>query len=85
MAFGKPVLCSRVTNLPDLAGDAAYYFDPTQPEEIRTALAFLEEGGSPVAELVRRGRTRAAQFGTARDVACRYIEIFEAALADRHA
>ena len=28
MAHGKPVLCSNVTSLPEVAGEAAVYFDP---------------------------------------------------------
>jgi glycosyltransferase involved in cell wall biosynthesis len=34
MNFDKPVLCSRASSLPEVAGDAALYFDPRKPEEI---------------------------------------------------
>lgn len=34
MAFGKPVLCSNTTGLPEVGGDAPLYFDPRKPEEI---------------------------------------------------
>jgi glycosyltransferase involved in cell wall biosynthesis len=32
MAAGKPVLCSNVTSLPEIAGGAALLFDPRKPE-----------------------------------------------------
>ena len=35
---GKPVLCSNVTSLPELAGDAALTFDPNSVEEIAQSL-----------------------------------------------
>lgn len=35
---GKPVLCSNVTSLPELAGDAALTFDPLDTESIARAL-----------------------------------------------
>jgi glycosyltransferase involved in cell wall biosynthesis len=77
MAAGKPVVCSNTTSLPEVAGDAAIYFDPFHPEHIASALAKLEDSPHLVAEMVDRGRARAARFGTARDVARRYLEVFE--------
>ncbi|BBO67066.1 hypothetical protein DSCA_09960 [Desulfosarcina alkanivorans] len=35
---GKPVLCSDVTSLPELAGEAALTFDPTNVDQIATSL-----------------------------------------------
>ena len=35
MHFGKPVACSDVTSLPEVAGDAALFFDPRRPEADR--------------------------------------------------
>jgi len=35
---GKPVLCSNVTSLPEIAGEAALTFDPNSVEEIATSL-----------------------------------------------
>jgi glycosyltransferase involved in cell wall biosynthesis len=35
---GKPVLCSNVTSLPELAGEAALTFDPNNVEEIAKSL-----------------------------------------------
>ena len=35
MHFGKPVFLSRFMSLPEIGGDAAYYFDDFEPETIR--------------------------------------------------
>ena len=37
MAIGKAVLCSNLTSLPEVAGDAAMYFDPRSPYAIAEA------------------------------------------------
>ncbi|MFO1490436.1 MAG: glycosyltransferase [Kiritimatiellia bacterium] len=38
MACGCPVICSRATSLPEVVGDAALLFDPTDPEELAARL-----------------------------------------------
>jgi glycosyltransferase involved in cell wall biosynthesis len=37
MHFGKPVFLSNLTSLPEIGGDAAYYFDSFEPEAMRQA------------------------------------------------
>jgi glycosyltransferase involved in cell wall biosynthesis len=37
MHFGKPVFLSKYMSLPEIGGDAAYYFDDFSPESLRTA------------------------------------------------
>ena len=39
MACGTPVICSSTSSLPEIVGDAAIMFDPTDPEDIARALA----------------------------------------------
>jgi len=36
MYFGKPVFLSKFTSLPEIGGDAAYYFDNFEPEHMRS-------------------------------------------------
>lgn len=36
MQFGKPVFLSRFMSLPEIGGDAAYYFDDFEPDTMRT-------------------------------------------------
>ncbi|MBB6130862.1 glycosyltransferase family 4 protein [Mucilaginibacter lappiensis] len=39
MHFGKPVFLSRYTSLPEIGGDAAWYFDSFEPETMRATFA----------------------------------------------
>ena len=36
MCFGKPVVISKLTSLPEIGGDIAYYFDELEPEAMAT-------------------------------------------------
>ncbi|NOW95890.1 glycosyltransferase family 1 protein [Mucilaginibacter sp. SG564] len=39
MHFGKPVFLSKYTSLPEIGGDAAWYFDNFEPETMRSTFA----------------------------------------------
>jgi glycosyltransferase involved in cell wall biosynthesis len=80
MARGKPVVCSNVTSLPDIAGDAAIYFDPRAPAEIATAIGALSDTAR-VTDLLMRGRKRAATFGDGETMAARYLAVLQDVLA----
>jgi glycosyltransferase involved in cell wall biosynthesis len=58
MHFGRPICCSRVTSLPEVAGEAALFFDPRRPQEIAGAMRRLLDDPALEAELVARGRAR---------------------------
>jgi glycosyltransferase involved in cell wall biosynthesis len=62
MQFGKPVLCSNVASLPEIAGDAALYFDPLKTEDIVQCIERIVEDQELFASLVRRGYERLANF-----------------------
>jgi glycosyltransferase involved in cell wall biosynthesis len=62
MACGTPVACSDVTSLPEVAGDAALYFDPTSVEEMADAVARILGESALRDELARAGTDRAATF-----------------------
>jgi glycosyltransferase involved in cell wall biosynthesis len=38
MACGTPVVCARATSLPEVAGDAAEYFEPTSVDDLAAAI-----------------------------------------------
>ncbi len=62
MRRGVPVACSRASSLPEVAGDAALYFDPLNVQAIGEALGELI-GDRLVAErLVELGRERERSF-----------------------
>lgn len=81
MAAGKPVLCSSVTSVPEIAGDAALYFDPTRPAEIADAIRRLVGDPALAAELVKKGLARARVFGDPSRMASQYWAVFERAVA----
>jgi glycosyltransferase involved in cell wall biosynthesis len=69
MAWGVPVLTSRRSALPEVAGDAALYADPLNLEEIAGQLRRLTDDEHLRASLAEAGRRRAAQFSWERTAA----------------
>ncbi len=62
MACGVPVIVSRVSSLPEVAGDAALYVDPASPDEIAAAIVLLSGDPGLAVRLAAAGRQRAASF-----------------------
>jgi glycosyltransferase involved in cell wall biosynthesis len=62
MAAGVPVICSRVTAIPEVAGEAAVYFDPRDVEDMASKLALVAHDRALREDLAARGRIRAASF-----------------------
>jgi glycosyltransferase involved in cell wall biosynthesis len=57
---GLPVLCARATVLPEVAGDAALFFDPDDPQEAAQAIRSLIASPGLRAQMVQRGYARAS-------------------------
>jgi glycosyltransferase involved in cell wall biosynthesis len=62
MRRGVPVACSNASAIPEVAGEAAIYFDPHRPSEIAGALARVLDDESFARELAARGMVRQRQF-----------------------
>jgi glycosyltransferase involved in cell wall biosynthesis len=62
MACGTPVLCSNVTSLPEVVGDAAFLVDPMNIEEIAAGLRAIVCEESLRQHLIVKGLERCAQF-----------------------
>ncbi len=62
MRRGVPVACSRASSLPEVAGDAARYFDPHGVPDIALALNELLEDHALAARLAALGTAREAGF-----------------------
>jgi glycosyltransferase involved in cell wall biosynthesis len=62
MAHSVPVITSRRSALPEVAGDAALLVNPEDPEEIAAALVRLASDQALCEDLARRGRERAVQY-----------------------
>jgi glycosyltransferase involved in cell wall biosynthesis len=74
MHFGKPVLLSSLTALPEIGGDAAYYFDSFEPEAMQAcfsnSLEHFRKFGEP-----EKVKQRAAFFNWD-NAAKEYLEIY---------
>lgn len=62
MSFGCPVACSNTSSLPEVVGNAAELFNPTDCAEIRTALERIAFSPQRKAQLVSLGHQRVTQF-----------------------
>lgn len=62
MAFECPIACSRAASLPEVAGDAALYFDPSSADDIASALLRLAVDSQLRADLRQKGSVRLERF-----------------------
>jgi len=62
MACGTPVVCSNVSSLPEVAGEAAILVDPLDVEELATAMERVLGDEELRAELTERGFEQARRF-----------------------
>jgi glycosyltransferase involved in cell wall biosynthesis len=66
MVLGTPVVTSRESSVPEIAGDAALLVDPYSTDEIAAAIRTVANDKDLCAELVRRGQVQAAKFSVDR-------------------
>lgn len=62
MSCGTPVICSNVSSLPEVAGDAALLVDPSDTASLAEAIACICADEQLRQGMVNRGLSRAAQF-----------------------
>jgi glycosyltransferase involved in cell wall biosynthesis len=65
MACGAPVVCSRTTSLPEVAGKAALYFDPHDPEEMASQLGRVFSDDALRNSLMEQGLKNLQRFNWA--------------------
>lgn len=78
MASGVPVVCSDRASLPEVAGDAAVFFDPYSVEDIAEKLARVALSASLRKELIAKGYQNLERFSwekTARDTLQVYRDV----------
>ncbi len=63
MACGVPVACSNAASIPEVAGEAALYFDPHNPQEMSVAIEKIVTDAALRQDLAEKGLRRAASFG----------------------
>ncbi len=79
LSFGKPVITSNISSLPEVAGDAAILVDPFSVGQIRTAMQRLIEDRRLHQELSERAARRAARFSW-QDSVTKTLQVLSAAL-----
>lgn len=66
MVLGTPVVTSRKSSLPEIAGEAALLVDPYNVDDIARAITTIVNDADVRAELSRRGRAQAGKFSVER-------------------
>ena len=79
MACGTPVVCSRAASLPEVAGDAAEYFDPASAEDLAAALQRVL-GSSQLRETLRAKGLERARLFSWRECARRTLDVYRSVL-----
>ena len=62
MACGCPVICSNISSMPEVAGDAAVLIDPLQSNELAQAIENVVYDTDVRNRLVEKGKQRALDF-----------------------
>jgi glycosyltransferase involved in cell wall biosynthesis len=75
MASGVPLACSKTTSIPEVCGDAAWYFDPRDSRSISSTLTDLLTQSNVARSRIQQGKSRASEF-TERNVAIKVQEFW---------
>lgn len=62
MLYGAPVISSDATCLPEVYGDAAYYFNPRDTTSMTSAIAQVLSDGELRNQLIKKGYKKAASY-----------------------
>jgi glycosyltransferase involved in cell wall biosynthesis len=80
MACGCPIACSNTTSIPEVAGDAGVFFDPSSPEDMAEKIWQLWSDDAKLREMHTRGLERAKLYSwdyTARNTIETYRKTLE--------
>ena len=80
MLHGAPVVSSNATCLPEVHGDAAHYFDPLDVHDMAVKIAEVIDNESLRADLITKGKDRAATFSWER-MATQTLAVYNRALS----
>ena len=75
MYFGRPVVLSNATALPEIGGPDAFYFNDFEPDNMRTVLQNALNNFIEHPEVANKLRARAGMFNWA-DAAKKYLEVY---------
>ena len=80
MACGIPVTCSNRSSLPEVAGDAALFFDPYNIDDIAKAIEKMATDSALRSQLSQKGLERAKLFQNTDAMTDDYVKVFEEAM-----
>ncbi len=80
LGLGAPVLCSNTSSLPEVAGQAAVLFDPSDPLRLAAEMISFARGGVDREFLRSAGYQQAKRFSWAHSAA-RLLELYGQAMA----
>ena len=78
MACGCPVICSKVTSIPEVVGNAALLFNPEDPKDIAKCIRKLLLDKNTATKLRNKGFERAKLFSQEK-TAAKHLQIFKRA------
>lgn len=84
MASGVPVACSNVSSLPEVAGEAAHYFDPHDEEDMARTMRLILTDGSRHLRLRQMGLAQSERFSW-RSSAMKTIDVLRRAAKEGRA
>jgi len=61
-AAGTPVICSNTSSIPEVAADAALYFEPNDPQDISQKIYQIISQPLIKKELIKKGKVRVKDF-----------------------
>ena len=77
--YDLPLLCSNMTSLPEIAGDAAIYFDPFDTDEIAAAIVNFYTDTTLRVDLIAKGKERLKAFSWKKNAA-EAVQLYEKTL-----
>ena len=81
MAHGTPVLCSNISSIPEINGNAAVYFNPLEPMDISDKIKLVIEDNNLYNTLIKKGYERVSNF-TWQKTAQKTVNIFKSIVSD---
>ena len=82
MACGCPVICSNVSSMPEVAGDAAWLVNPEDACDIATAIDSVVADSDIRRSLIRKGFKRSAEFSWPQ-TAIKTMALFDSLIASK--
>jgi glycosyltransferase involved in cell wall biosynthesis len=80
MAAGKPVAASREASIPEVAGDAALYFDPYDVDDMCEAIHEITSNEDLRRSLIEKGKVRVKNFSNKEEMVDKYISLMESVM-----